>query len=172
MDTLKLTTADFENGRYKAEKLEYDGHVEIAENLDTVWFASINVTGRLIARAGSGIEAGEGIKAGWGIKAGSGIKAGWGIEAGWGIKAGSGIKAGEGIKAGWGIKAGEGIEAGWGIEAGLSIQCIFISAKFRIFAGLISWRLPTPDEQKIICAEVRHGTVAYGTLEILELVKA
>ncbi len=142
MDTLKLTTADFENGRYKAEKLEYDGHVEIAENLDTVWFASINVTGRLIARAGSGIEAGEGIKAGWGIKAGSGIKAGWGIEAGWGIK------------------------------AGLSIQCIFISAKFRIFAGLISWRLPTPDEQKIICAEVRHGTVAYGTLEILKLVKA
>ncbi len=59
MDTLKLTTADFENGRYKAEKLEYDGHVEIAENLDTVWFASINVTGRLIARAGSGIEAGS-----------------------------------------------------------------------------------------------------------------
>ena len=86
-------------------------------------------------------------------KAGSGIKAGWGIEAG------------EGIKAGWGIEAGEGIKAGSGIKAGWGIK-----AKLRIFAGLIMWRLPNPEELKITCKKLESGTIAFG--ELIETGKA
>ena len=76
--------------------------------------------------------------------------------------AGSGIKAGEGIKAGWGIEAGSGIEAGWGIEAGLSIIARFLSVRLRVFAGVVSWRLPQPSECEVR-AEIRSGTLAHGT---------
>ena len=109
MEILKITKANIQDGKYIKGAVDFDGHVEIDENLGYVFFASLKATGYIYAKAGSGIEAGWGIKAGEGIEAGCGIKAGWGIEAGWGIKAGSGIEAG------WGIKAGEGIEAGEGI---------------------------------------------------------
>ena len=70
---------------------------------------------------------------------------------------GSGIEVGLGIKAGWGIEAGEGIKAGWGIKAK------FVSVKLRIFAGICSWRLPTPAEMEIR-AEVRSGAVCFGNV--------
>lgn len=59
--------------------------------------------------------------------------------------------------------AGCGIKAGEGIEAGLSISCKILSVRLRIFAGLCTWRLPAPGEQEIR-AEVRSGTVAFGTV--------
>ena len=100
------------------------------------------------------------------VFAGSGIKAGLGISAGEGIKAGEGISAGWGISAGKGIKAGEGISAGWGIKAGFSIRCKrALSARLRIFAGLVSWRMPTPEEQEIECAKLEQGTVALGFIK-------
>jgi hypothetical protein len=141
MNTLTLTAADFTDGQYKNGVLEYAGHVTLASDLGTVRFTRIAVAGRLVAQASTGIEAGEDIKAGWGIK------------------------AGEGIEAGWGIKAGEGIEAGWGIKAGEGIHCKFdLSVRLRIFVGLINWRLPTADEQQIVCGRLVSGTVASGTL--------
>lgn len=85
------------------------------------------------------------------------------IEAGGGIKAGGNIEAGCGIEAGWGIKAGGGIKAGCGIEAGGGIKATWIDCALRIFAGLVNRRLPTPEEMEIR-AEIRRGTVAYGTL--------
>ena len=66
--------------------------------------------------------------------------------------AGSGIEAGSGIKAGWGIEAGLGIKAGWGIET-----------KFRVFAGMCIWRLPTNAEQTVTCNKFT-GTLAFGKL--------
>ena len=158
MRTLKITAADVKNGKYvgKEDVSDFEGHIEIAGGLGWVTFAGfLSASGYISAGAGSGIEAGEGIKAGEGIEAGSGIKAGDGIEAGWGIKAGSGIEAG------WGIEAGSGIEAGWGIKAGFSIACKFLSVRLRIFAGLVSWRLPKPDEDEIR-GELRNGTIAFG----------
>lgn len=65
--------------------------------------------------------------------------------------------------AGSGIKAGDGIEAGWCIKAGLSIEAESVSARLRIFAGLCSWRMPTPLEMQIR-AQLHSGTIAYGTL--------
>ena len=65
--------------------------------------------------------------------------------------------------SGSGIEAGLGIKAGWGIEAGLGIKAKFISVKLRIFAGMISWRLPTPEETEIR-AEILSGIVALGTV--------
>ena len=100
METLKITKADIEAGKYIGTALEFDGHIEFEASLGWLKFLSIKAGGRILAKAGTGI------KAGWGIEAGEGIEAGWGI------------KAGTGIEAGWGIEAGEGIKAGWGIEAG------------------------------------------------------
>ena len=83
--------------------------------------------------------------------------------SGCGIEAGCGIKAGDGIEAGCGIKAGDGIEAGFSIRAN------FISVGLRIFAGLVSWRLPT-EEEMLIDAKIRSGTVAHGVIgKITEL---
>ena len=56
-------------------------------------------------------------------------------------------------------KAGSGIKAGWGIKA-----------KLRIFAGLIMWRLPNPEELKITCKKLESGTIAFG--ELIETGKA
>ena len=103
LEILKITKADIQDGEYIKGAVDFDGNVEIDENLGYVFFASLKATGYIYAKAGCGIKAGEGIEVGWGIKAGEGIEVGWGIEAGWGIKAGAGIEAG------WGIKAGEGI---------------------------------------------------------------
>ena len=58
-----------------------------------------------------------------------------------------------------------GIKAGSGIKAGYSIQCKqYLSAKLRIFAGMVSWRLPTPEEQTITCGALKQGTITLGTL--------
>ena len=76
-------------------------------------------------------------------------------------EAGTGIKAGDGIKAGEGIKAGMGIEAGKDIEASFSIRAKWISAKLRIFAGLVNGRLPKNGEDEIH-AQLRSGTIAFG----------
>lgn len=89
------------------------------------------------------------------------IGEGTAIKSGEGIKAGHGIEAGEGIKAGRGIEAGRGIKAGWGIEAGLSIKGTWIDCKLRIFAGMVSDRLPT-EEETAISGIIRSGTVAFG----------
>ncbi len=184
MNTLKLTKKDFDaQGKYigKTDVSDYQGNIEIDENLGWVSFVKLVAIGYIYAEAGSGIKAGEGIKAGWGIeagwgiKAGSGIEAGWGIEAGSGIKAGWGIKAGEGIKAGWGIKAELGIKAGWGIEAGEGIVSgLFITCKLslqfstRIFAGICWWRKLQNDEEKTItCGKLIGGEVCYGIVKEL-----
>ena len=97
METKVITEKDLvknpDTGFYEYNaNFQFEGHVEIAENLGCVKFGSgLVVTGYIYAKAGTGIKAGMGIKAGTGIKAGMGIKAGWGIEAGKGIKAGVGI---------------------------------------------------------------------------------
>ena len=85
---------------------DFDGAIEIAENLGYVKFKSIKASRYILAKAGSGIEAGYGIEAGDGIKAGSGIEAGFGIEAGDGIEAGYGIEAGFWLEGGGGDKRG------------------------------------------------------------------
>ena len=120
MVTLKLTAEHFKQTQYYYKEYigqddlsNFNGNLEIAENLGWVKFTSLKISGYIFAKAGSGIEAGGGIEAGWSIKAG------WGIEAG------------SGIKAGWGIKAGEGIKAGWGIKAKMIFSSIFeISAEY------------------------------------------
>jgi len=181
-----ITKADLDSMNFlKEDSLEFDGDITFEENLGRVRIKkSVKLTGYLLIKAGSGIEAGEGIKAGegieaglgieagWGIKAGSGIKAGWGIkaglgiEAGWGIEAGSGIKAGEGIEAGLGIEAGEGIKAGWGIKAGdgiITFRYGGIIAKF-ISALRIAVGFNITKEQ-VIKAEIRKGKVILGEVK-------
>jgi hypothetical protein len=46
-----------------------------------------------------------------------------------------------------------------GIKAGSGI-----TVKLRIFAGLIMWRNPKPEEMKIECKRLISGEVAYGEL--------
>ena len=75
------------------------------------------------------------------------------------FRTGSGIEAGYGIKAGWGIKADGGIEAGWGIVCKLEL-----SSKLRIFAGLVTWRMPTKEEMQIKVGKLVLGQVCYGEL--------
>lgn len=170
---------------------DFDGAIEIEENLGTVKFLSLNASFYILAKAGSGIEAegsinaGECIESRWGIEAGGCINAGGGIKAGecieaegdikaeecieaeedikagWGINAGWDIKAGGSINAGEGIGAGGGINAGEGINAGLSIKAKFVFTPFRIFVGLCSWKLPSKEEMQLV-AEIRNGTLAYG----------
>ena len=89
MKTLQLTAKDFKQSEsywkdyIGSEDLsDFQGNIEIEENLGYVNFAKIKVSGFIFAKAGTGIKAGEGIEAGWGIKAGEGIEAGSGIEAG------------------------------------------------------------------------------------------
>ena len=100
MKTLNITSKEVKETKYYYKEYigedvsDFEGNIEIEENLGCVRFSSIKANGYIWAKEGSEIEAGEG------------------------IEAGSEIKAGRGIKAGWGIEAGEGIEAGWGIEAG------------------------------------------------------
>jgi hypothetical protein len=83
MKTLIITKKDLDaDNYYVGDKNEFDGHIELEANLGWVRFKrSLKATGKIVAEAGTGIEAG------WGIKAGTGIEAGWGIEAGTGIKA-------------------------------------------------------------------------------------
>jgi UDP-3-O-[3-hydroxymyristoyl] glucosamine N-acyltransferase len=186
--TISITSEHIKNGKYVGpyDLGNIEGHLEFAADLGVVVVdgdiaasksihakdgtgieagGSIKAGGGIEAgwsiKAGTGIKASKGVKAGGGINAGEGIEAGWSIEAGGGIEAGWSIKAGTGIKAGWSIEAGTGIKAGWSIEAGLTIKSKWISTSLRIFAGLVSWRLPAPDEEEIH-AEIRRGTVACG----------
>ena len=65
------------------------------------------------------------------------------------------------------LKASGYIFAGRGtsIKAGTSIEAkSTINVSLRIFAGLISHRLPTTSEQIISCSRLESGIVAYGTL--------
>ena len=71
MKILKLTAKDFKNTNsyYKeycgSENVtDFNGHLEIEGNLGWVKFTSVKVSGYIVVKAGSGIEAGEGIKAG------------------------------------------------------------------------------------------------------------
>ena len=79
MDTLKLTEKDFIKEEYynkyvgKVDLSSFEGNLEIDECLGWCRFVSLNVSGYIIAKAGTGIKAGEGIEAGWGIKAGLSI---------------------------------------------------------------------------------------------------
>ena len=73
MEILKITKADIQDGKYIKGAVDFDGHVEIDENLGYVFFASLKATGYIYAKAGSGIEAGCGIEAGEGIEAGNTI---------------------------------------------------------------------------------------------------
>ena len=85
METKVITEKDLvknpDTGFYEYNaNFQFEGHVEIAENLGCVKFGyGLVVTGYIYAKAGTGIEAGTGIDAGWGIKAGEGIEAGEGI---------------------------------------------------------------------------------------------
>lgn len=186
MNTLKLTAKDFKKSDSywsdyigEVDVTDYDGHIEIDANLGWVRFAqSIRADGRILALAGTGIEAGMFIEAGWSIKAGTSIKAGMDIKAGGNIKARTSIKAGWGIKArgnieaGTSIEAGESIEAGGGIKtetgikAGLSITCkLSLVATATIFAGVCYWRRADESEKTITCAKLEGGaTVEYGIL--------
>jgi uncharacterized protein (DUF2147 family) len=94
METIKITKKDLdENNFYKydgiGEPYNYeDANVEIEENLGCVKFRDgIYVSGSIVAKNNSGIEASGNIKAGESIEAGEGIVSLYG-----GIKAGSRIK--------------------------------------------------------------------------------
>ena len=166
MKKIKITKEDLDKdnffnkeeiGTYKeAENVS----VEIDENLGWVRFKKgVYVTGSIVCKAGSGIEAGSGIKAGEGIEAGSGIEAGEGIKAGWGIEAGSGIKAG------WGIEAGEGIVSlySW-IKAKLTIN---FNSSCTISAGIFS----LSGEKEIEAEAIEGGKIIYGTVKLLPVEK-
>lgn len=76
MEKLILNKKHFNsNNEYigKADVSKWEGHIEIEAGLGLVWFERIVSAGRIVALAGSGIEAGLGIKAGWDIEAGLGI---------------------------------------------------------------------------------------------------
>ena len=111
MKTLKITSKDVKDTNYywkeyigKTDVSDYDGNIEIEENLGYVRFSgNVKAKGYILAKAGSGI------KAGWGIEAGSGIEAGWGIEAG------------DGIEAGWFVKCKLKLNIGLRIFAGLCL---------------------------------------------------
>ena len=152
METKVITEKDLvknpDTGFYEYNaNFQFEGNVEIAENLDCVKFGyGLVVTGYIYAKAGTGIKAGEGIKAGMGIKAGLGIKAGWGIEAGTGIKAGEGIEAGEGIVT-WYYG---GIVSKWVISLRIAVG---------FYLG--------PDKVQTIKAEIRKETpIILGKVEV------
>ena len=124
----------------------FDGHLESEKNLGYVKFKrGLAVTGYIVFRPGSGIEAG------WGIKAGLSIESGMGIEAGWGIKSGMGIKSGLSIESGEGIEAGEGIEC----------KGVLSFAK-RLFAGTSVYQDTTAEIKTVICGKIKGGVVCYG----------
>ena len=168
MKTLKLTAKHFrKSGSYWSDYVgsedvsDFNGSIEIEENLGYVKFEKLSATGNIYAKAGSGILVSQDIQAGWGLQAGEEIEAVGGIEAG------GSIKAGGDIQAGWSIKAGWGIEAGGGIQAGIRIACkSSLTVGTRIFAGLALWKEGISDEEKTItCKELRSGKVEYGILK-------
>ncbi len=112
------------------------------------------------------------LSAGWALLGGDEIDVIGNIKAGTSIKAGGTLRAGQSIKAGAAIKAeskiisGGGITAGEGVEAGLSIDCgDTLEVGLRIFAGLCLWKEPAHEEQKVACAKLVRGAVAFGWLE-------
>ena len=91
MKTLNITSKEVKETKYYYKEYigedvsDFEGNIEIEENLGCVRFSSIKANGYIWAKEGSEIEAGRGIEAGLGIKAGSEIEAGEGIKAGEGI---------------------------------------------------------------------------------------
>jgi len=57
------------------------------------------------------------------------------------------------LRVGESLQAGEDITVDGNLWVGL-----------RVFAGLVAWRLPRPDEVQIRCRTLLNGTVAYGKL--------
>jgi UDP-3-O-[3-hydroxymyristoyl] glucosamine N-acyltransferase len=198
MNTLTLTDADFDStGIYigKTDITSFNGNLKIEANYAR-FLKFVKVTGFIEAdgyiaadgyiEAGSYIEARGSSKAGYFIKAGRYIAVDGYIEAGDSIEAGNSIKAGDSIKAGSYIEAAGYIEAGSYIEAGnsiksggyikagnsikadLTITCKELSAKWRIFAGVCTWKVPEESETLITCQKLINGTVAYGKLNIIE----
>ena len=89
MNTLKLTKEHFKKSTsywsdyiWTEDVSNYQWHIEIDSNLWYVRFEKIKAYGKIVALAGTWIEAGTWIKAGWWIEAGTWIKAGWWIKAG------------------------------------------------------------------------------------------
>lgn len=89
------------------------------------------------------------------------------LVAGNSIKAGDSIKAGGSIEAGGFIEAGDSIEADWGIRAGLSITAKWLSAGYKIFAGICTWRDTDTEDMQINVEEIKHGEIAYGKLNLI-----
>jgi hypothetical protein len=85
-DKLELTAADFteRNGRLEyagiADLSDYQGSVEIADDLGWVWFDRLGVSGSIIAGMGTSIEANESVESGGSVETGKGITAGLSIQ--------------------------------------------------------------------------------------------
>ncbi|MCP4761326.1 MAG: DUF342 domain-containing protein [archaeon] len=181
MKTLKLTVKDFkgtdsfyEDYCGKEDVSNFDGNIEIAEELNWVRFFNLKASGNIIASntdiSALSIEAGKDIRAQrvateLEIKSGGNIVAkGW-IEAGQGIRAKGNIEAFHEIEAGLSIEAGGNIIAGSGIRAGLSITSKgMIKFRTQLFAGVCVSRKMTKEDKKIRCKEIVGGTVGYGTI--------
>jgi hypothetical protein len=69
MKTYKITKQDLDFNNHYTKTGIIDGHLEADENLGTVYFNELKVSGYIYFKAGSGIEAGGGIKAGFNIVA-------------------------------------------------------------------------------------------------------
>lgn len=96
MKTLKITAKDIKKSTSywsnyigKEDLSNFDGNVEIDNNLGWVRFDSISVTGHLLAGSGTGIVAGLGIVAGDGIQAGLSITCKENLNVGYRIFAGT-----------------------------------------------------------------------------------
>lgn len=90
------------------------------------------------------------------------------IEAGGSIEAGRSIKAGSYIEADDFIEAGGSINVDWGIRAGLSITAKWLSAGYKIFAGICTWKNVDIDDMQINVEEIKCGEIAYGKLNLIK----
>ena len=134
MKTLRITAEHVKDRAYIGPDVSaWAGHIEIASDLGTVFFAGAVVAyGHIYALTGSGIKAGGDIEAGEEIVVGEEIDSGRSIVAGGKIEAGRNIVAGDGIDTCRNIKAGGEIVAGWGIAVGVGSL---------LAAGIVIWSL-------------------------------
>lgn len=114
-------------------------------------------------RAGGNIISEYSIEAKQNIEAGGDIKVKSRLISGRSILAEKNIIAGEEIETGGSLIAGEAIKSEACIKAGCGIKAKEIHCALRIFAGLIAYRNPQPEEMKIY-AKIERGKVAYGIL--------
>ena len=127
---LRITRADLNgSGEYAAsDSIDFDGHIEIGQNLGCVRFrGGIKAGGRISALTGTGIAAAADTIAGAGIMAAGCIDASGRIIAGGKIAAGAGIWAGKSVNAGKSIVAEDGITADGNIIAGNDIKTRVVS---------------------------------------------